>query len=114
MIKSNLKIFQDNKKRKGLGEYMFIKCSNCGASQDFMSSKKMPHQGGGFEINKRAALASPSRENLKRFCSRMNLPPPVLKKPYNMHLKSIEEAAVHEAEKKMNEAAARLIEITRN
>ena len=31
-----------------------------------------------------------------------------------MHLKSIEEAAVHEAKNKMNEEAARLIEITRN
>ena len=111
--KSNLKIFQVNKKRKGLGEYMFIKCSNCGASQDFLSSKKMPCQGGGFEINKRAALASSSRKDLKRFCSRMNLPPPVLSKPYNRHLKTIEEAAVHEAEEKMNDAAARLIEITR-
>ena len=50
--KSNLKIFHDNNKRKRLGEYMFIKCSNCCSSQDFLSSKKMPYQGGGLEGNR--------------------------------------------------------------
>ena len=111
--KSNMKIVQDNNKRKGLGEYMFIKCNNCGSSQDFLSSTKMPYKGGGYEVNRRAALASSSWRSLKRFCSHLNLPPPLLRKPYNRHLKGIEEAAVHEAEEKMKDAAARLIEITR-
>ena len=92
---------------------MFIKCNNSGASQDFLSSKKMPYQGGGSEVNRRAALASSSRKSLKRFCFHLNLPPPVLRKPYNRQLKGIEEAAVHEAEEKTNDAAYRLIEIRR-
>eukprot|EP00794_Sanderia_malayensis_P019336 gene19336-21256_t len=111
--KSNLKIFQVNKKKRGLGEHMFIKCSNCKAQQDFLSSKKVSRQGGGFEVNRRAALATSSREKLKRVCSWMNLPPPVAKKPYNSHLKDIETSLVAQAEEKMNAAAARLVEITR-
>ena len=73
----------------------------------------MLYQGGGFEINKRVALASSSRENLKRFCSHINVPPPVLRKPYNRHVKTIDEAAVHEAEEKTNDSAARVIETRR-
>ena len=37
--KSKLKIFEDNKKRKGLGECLFIKCSSCGAKQLFVKQK---------------------------------------------------------------------------
>ena len=111
--KSNLKIFQDNKKRKGLGEYFFMKCSHCGAKKEFLSSKKMSGQGGGFEVNRRAVLASSSREKLKRFCARLNLPPPVMKASYNKHLKDIKAALVVQAENKMNEAAARLVNMVK-
>ena len=47
--KSKLKIFEDNKKRKGLGECLFIKCSSCGAKQH-LSSKKMPGQGSDLRL----------------------------------------------------------------
>ena len=111
--KSRLKIFEDNRKRKGLGECLFIKCSSCGAKQSFFSSKKMPGKGSGFEVNRRAAIALPSRGTLKRFCARMDLPPPVSKTPYNRHGIEIENALKVQADDKMNDAAARLLKITK-
>eukprot|EP00795_Rhopilema_esculentum_P005774 gene5774-11058_t len=73
----------------------------------------MSGQGGGFKVNRRAVLASSSREKLKRFCARLNLPPPVMKASYNKHLKDIEAALVVQAENKMNETAARLVNIVK-
>ena len=109
--KSRLKIFEDNSRRKGLGECLFIKCSSCGAKQSSFSSKKMPGKGSGFEVDRRAAIAIPNRGTLKRFCARMDLPPPVSKTPYNRHVMEIENALKVQADDKMNDAAARLSKV---
>ena len=49
---------------------------------------------------------------LEKFCAGMNLPRPVSKKPYNNHLKKIEFASYKNAQKLMEEAAKRLIDLT--
>ena len=110
--RSTLKIFQENDARSGLAESLFMCCSSCGTKTKFFSSKKMPGRQGGFEINRRSDIASQSRQKLENFCTKMNLPSPILSKPYNNHLKEAEEVYCKEAECKMKDAAERLIEKT--
>ena len=102
---------QDNRKSMGLAEFLFIQCKHCGAEQSFTTSRKIPGKGGAFEINRRAILACPSRNELQAFCTKMNLPLPVHKEAYNNHLKQIEQEVILEAEVKMNQAASRLKDI---
>ena len=105
-------IFQEYDARSGLAEPLFICCSNCGAKTKFFSSKKMPGRQVGFEINRPFIIASQSRQKLANICTKMNLPSPILSKPYNSHLREAEKVYCKEAECKMKDAASRLIEKT--
>ena len=109
--KSTLKIKQNNQKRRGLAEFLFIICTHCGAKQDFTTSKKISGKGGAFEINRKAVLACPSRAQLQSFCTNMDLPPPVTKESHNNHLKEIEQKVKLEAEEKMKDAADHIFSI---
>ena len=111
--KSRIILMQDNQKKMGLAEFLFRQCTHCGAQKEFTASRKLPGKGGAFEVNRQAILACPSRSELKRFCTKMNLPPPLHKEAYNAHIKQIEKELSIEAEKKMNEAAIRLKDITK-
>jgi len=107
--KSNLEIFQENTGRNGLAESLFIFCSNCRSKTQFSTSKKMLGRPGCFEVNRRSVLASQSRQKLANFCTTMNLPPPILSKPYSAHLKEMHLCYLTEAHNKMKDAAKRLL-----
>ena len=111
--KSRIILMQVNQKKMGLAEFLFRQCTHCGAQKEFTASRKLPGKGGAFEVNREAILACPSRSELQRFCTKMNLPPPLHKEAYNAHIKQIEKELSIEAEKKMNEAAIRLKDITK-
>ena len=109
--KSKLKIMQDNKKRKGLAEFLFLMCTHCGAKQNFTTSRKISGKGGAFEINRKAVLACQSRAQLQSICTNMDLPPPVTKESHDIHLKEIEQEMKLEAEEKMKDATDRILNI---
>ena len=112
---SKLQLFQDNKRRDGLSEQLFLLCSECGNKTPLNTSRRLGgHGGGAHEINRRSVLASHQwgRAGLTTFCAGMDLPPPVTKKAYNQHLISIEKQSVTNAEKLMSDAAERLKQIT--
>ena len=110
---SKLQIFQNSNSRNGLAEDLFIRCSICGVKSNFTTSRKLPGRGGTFQVNRRSVIASQSRQQLAKFCAKMDLPSPVTSKPYNAHLKKTEKAFTKEAGQKMYDAAKRLIEITK-
>ena len=109
--KSNLRTFQCNKQRQGLAESLFVMCLTCGSRTEFWSSKTLPGKHGPFEVNRQSVMASVGQKSLSKFCAKMNLPPPIMNKSYNAHIKAIKEVVVEQAEQKMNEAASRLKKI---
>ena len=106
--KSKLRVYQCNVERSGLAETLFVLCSHCSNKTPFYSSKRLPGKKGSFEINRRSTLAATSRAELARFCAKLDLPPPVTKRSYNVHMEKIVEKAIIHAEQKMMEAGARL------
>ena len=108
-VKSQLRIKQDNQKRKGLAGFLFIICTHCGAKENFATSRKISGKGGAVEINRKAILACPSRAQLQGFCTKMDLPPPVTKESHDNHLKEIEHEMKLEAAEKMKDAADRIL-----
>lgn len=112
---SQLKLYQDNKKRDGLSEQLFLLCSECGTRTLLNTSRRLGGIGGGsLEVNRRSVLASHQwgLAGLSKFCAGMDLPPPVTKKAYNDHLINIEKQSISNAEKLMCDAAERLKHIT--
>ena len=118
--KAQLSLLLSNK--FGLAEKYFLTCSHCHTStpletsEKLSGSKRADNKGGQttYEVNCRSVVASleTGRAGLERFCGILNLPNPVSKSAYNKQLKNLEEVAVQVCENIMNEAAARLIEIT--
>ena len=76
---SRLQLWQNNTERSGLAESMFLKCSDCNVETKLFSSRKLPGKGGTFEVNRRSSMVweTSGREQLAKFCGRMNLPPPI-------------------------------------
>jgi len=66
----------------------------------FYSSKKLPGKKGSFEVNRRSTSAATSRAKLAKFCAKLDLPPPVTKRSYNIHMEKIVEKAIIRAEQK--------------
>ncbi len=106
--KSKLQVYQLNLERSGLAENLFILCSTCGNKTKFNSSKKLPGQRGCFEVNRGSTLASTSRDKLAKFCAKLDLPAPVSKNSYNLHMQRAEKSAINQADQNMKEAATRL------
>ena len=78
--KSRIILMQNNQNEDGACRV------SCGAQKEFTTSRKLPGKGGAFEVNRQAILACPSRSELQRFCTKMNLPPPVHKEACNSFL----------------------------
>ena len=108
---SQLQLFQDNSKRDGLAEHLFLKCSHCNTEVALETSQKLGGKSGGAsEVNRRAVIATQrlGRSGLEKLCSTMNLPPPVNKSAYNRHMKNVNIGSVAVAERLMTDAAKRL------
>ena len=112
---SKLQLFQRDKSRDGLSEYLYLQCSLCGNKTPLKTSRRLGGKGeGAHEVNRRSFLSSHQwgLSGLTKVCAVMDLPPPVTKKAYNEHLIQIEKHSVDNAEKPMCEAAERLKNLT--
>ena len=90
-------MYQCDLERSGLAESLFVLCLLVKSSQ----GKK-----GSFEVYQPPTFASTSRADLARFCAKLDFPPPVTKRSYNIHMGKIVEKAIIHAEQKMKEAGA--------
>ena len=114
---SKLQLVQENSKRDGLAETLYLICSSCHCRTPLKTSKRLGGKGGGaHEVNRRSVLSSHQwgLAGLTKFCAGMELPPPVSKKAYNQHMKQIEKIAVDNAETLMCKAAERLRNLVSN
>ena len=89
--KGCLKLFQEDAKRSGLDESLFLQCQNCQHRVNFHTSDKVECSGKEHsEINVRVVQAGVysgnGLTNLQRFCGMLDIPPPVNKSSYNDHL----------------------------
>ena len=83
---SKLRLLQDDTKRDGLAESLYLKCSQCESVTPLSTSRKLGGQGGGaHEVNRRSVIAAHQwgRAGLSKFCGKMDLPPPVTSNAYN-------------------------------
>ncbi len=106
----------------GLAETLVFCCSSCkeetlcDTSRKLESSGRNDRRGGkqSYDKNRRSVLASlpMGYAGLEKFCGVMNLSKPISRPGYNKSMKNIEHASSEVAEKIMNEAAERLIDIT--
>ena len=69
-----------------------------------------------YDVNVRSTFASQmmGREGLSKFCSVMDLPPPITKAPYTRMMKAISSTAVIKAEAAMKDSANKLVRIGHN
>lgn len=119
---SKLQLFQENSKRDELAETLYLVCSSCHCKPPLKTSKRLVGKGGGaHEVNRRSVLSSHqwSLAGLTKFCTGMELPPPVSKKAYNQHMfiyltSPPEEIAVENVETLMCKAAERLYNLVSN
>ena len=90
----------------GCASCLSVWCSSCGWSEEFYTSEKIGHC---FEINRRITYAMRligcGLSAMERFCSSMNMPPPVNLKAFEHHNKAILRAIKDVAEETMNDAA---------
>lgn len=114
-----LKLSDIESKKKGLASYLILECSFCLYEHSFFTSKQVQYpynegRGGAkfFDVNARSIYASrqigAGHEHLKKFCTYMNMPSPVLKGSFSKMTNKLKEAAKSIAEKSMNDAAAKL------
>ena len=70
--------------RKGLAECIIFICNYCSKETVMYTSKKVKGGSSTFDVNIRSTYASLpfGREGLAKFCSVMDLPPPVLQQSY--------------------------------
>ena len=92
-----LKLYQDNSKRDGLAEHLFLKCSNSGIQLDLVTSQKLGGKSEASEMNRRSVIASRRivQSALEKLCSVMNLSPQVNKRAYNRHMKKVKIGRAH-------------------
>ena len=77
-------VLEDKKfERKGCASHLRLRCEECGWVFSFYSSKKVKKS---FDVNKRLVYAMRSigkgHASMKRFCTHMNMPPPMQFKAY--------------------------------
>ena len=100
-------VLEDKKfERKGCASHLRLRCEECGWVFSFHSSKKVNKS---FDVNKRLVYAMRSigqgHASMKRFCSHMNMPPPMQFKAYRDCNLALSKAANSVATKTMNDAA---------
>ena len=97
--------------RKGSASHLRVRCEDCGWVYTFYTSKTVQHS---FDINRRFVYAMRSigqgHASMKRFCSYMNMPPPLHYKAYNVSNAALSKAATSVAMKTMEDAANELHE----
>ena len=76
----NLAFMENHLARKGCASRLKLYCENCEWKQEFCSSKK---QGKSFEVNRCLVYSMRSlgkgHSGAKKFCTLMNMPPPLVK-----------------------------------
>ena len=106
---SCLVLEDEPRERKGSASHLRVRCKDCGWVYTFYTSKKVQHS---FDINKRFVYAMRSigqgHASMKRFCSYMNMPPPLHYKAYNANNAALSKAAKSVAMKTMEDAANEL------
>lgn len=108
---SCLVLEDEPRERKGSASHLRVRCKDCGWVYTFYTSKKVQHS---FDINRRFVYAMRSigqgHASMKRFCSYMNMPPPLHYKAYNASNAALSKAATSVAMKTMEDAANELHE----
>ena len=99
-------VLQENlSQRKGLCSWLDLVCFCCQERISFYTSLQY---GSFMEVNRRSVFAAREigcgRERLRKFCSLMNMPPPVAYKSYNSHVERIFEAAKRKCQESMHRA----------
>lgn len=101
-----LTLVDDITQRMGCASCLALQCNTCGWTETFYTSERVGHY---FQVNRRMVYAMRSigcgLSAMKRFCTTMNMPPPVGTKPYASHTKAILRAAKDVAEMSTNDAA---------
>ena len=91
---SCLVLEDEPRERKGSASHLRVRCKDCGWVYTFYTSKKVQHS---FDINKKFVYAMRSigqgHASMKRFCSYMNMPPPLHYKAYNANNAALSKAA---------------------
>ena len=104
-----LSLTEDHSKRMGSASCLSLLCKRCGWSQVFYTSEKTGHY---FAVNRRMVYGMRSvgcgQSAMSRFCSIMNMPPPVGTKPYGWHTKAILRAAKDVANSSLKDAASEI------
>ena len=89
-LECKLELVEDDTTRMGSASCLSLTCSSCGYSQEFYTSKKAGHC---FEVNRRMVYGMRSigcgLSGMKKFCSTMDMPPPVNPRAYSYHTKAI-------------------------
>jgi len=106
---SGLVLEDKPRERKGSASHLRIRCEACGWVYAFDTSKKVQHT---FDINRRLVYAMRSigqgHASIKRFCTHMNMPPPLHFKAYRASNIALSRAAKSVATTTMKEAADEL------
>ena len=99
--KSSLKLRQQDSKRAGLCESLFLKCSICEEKTFVKTSKCVNEENRHVKINMKvvqAGLLTGNRlSSLQRICTTLNLPQPPTSNSHNESLKRVAEACCNEA-----------------
>ena len=89
-LECKLELVEDDTTRMGSASCLSLTCSSCGYSEEFYTSKKAGHC---FEVNRRMVYGMRSigcgLSEMKKFCSTMDMPPPVNPRAYSYHTKAI-------------------------
>eukprot|EP00795_Rhopilema_esculentum_P009884 gene9884-18474_t len=114
--KSRLSLLEVKAERKGLAQKLVIQCNLCSSKSNFStSSKSGAHEP--FEVNVRSAHGTSSQglghAGLTRLCASLDLPKPIHHKPYDKIIRDLSGNAQRLAERKMMDAAAKLVQITK-
>ena len=114
--KSRLSLLEAKAERKGLAQKLVIQCNLCSSKSNFStSSKSGAHKP--FEVNVRSAHGTSSQglghAGLTRLCASLDLPKPIHHKPYDKIIRDLSGNAQRLAERKMMDAAAKLVQITK-
>lgn len=114
--KSSLSLLEVKAERRGLAQKLVIQCNLCSSQSNFFtSSKSGPHEP--FHINVRSAHCASSQglghAGLTRVCASLDLPKPIHHKPYDKIIRDLSKNAQNLAERKMKDAADRLVQIVK-
>ena len=112
---SIISVHEDPRFKYVLSEKLLFHCSDCNKYITSFNSSKTTNSklSSAYEINIRYVLASISigRAGLSKFCSTMDLPPPVTPSCYNNILKKLSTCSAEQANNIMKESANRSREI---